>query len=538
MKTSIKPQNKGTYIVKTSIHCRVAAVLLVEGILSSAAFSQNVYHLDASTTAGADLTGYDSGSMYGPVNANIEFSGPLVGAAGTVASPFEYIGMGKQTTVTADNSGFHVLPLKLRNGDDVTATSTLKFNAYTTFGSGTLDIGAHNGMTFGYASNGKPQLAYETASIHDGGTLVSPYHLYLGQDVSANIAVVADGTIKAGSTHELHIVRQTAATHASRLTAFVGITNATVSAGSKIALMVGALGQNAANDDPANCRIVLGVGGAMQTKQIWHGGGGGTEIAFDGGRVRSPDDVVDAALFYVDGQAIKTDGTSGSSWPNPKIWLTGVNGNPVDVEIEHDRVLAGGRGGNLRTVNVTGSGGFTKRGAGTLFFNRIGEAVCDYTGPTAILGGGIVVSNNSFKVGRGDLSIAEGAFLNLNGFDAEFAGATGGGIVTNGAAAATLTLGCDGADAAFSVGVGERIDVVKTGAGTLTVSGAALANACNLTVAAGKVVFTGNSTTFGTVTVAAGATLDTTGIRFTCANLVRMPGATILPPEATVLTVR
>lgn len=521
------------------IHCRVAAILLGEIVLSSTAFSQSVYELDASTTTGADLTGCASGSMYGPESADIEFSGSLVGATGTAASPFEYIGRGKQTAITADNSGFHLLPLKLRNEDGVTATATLKFNAYTTFGTGTLDIGAYNRMTFGYTSNGKPQLAYETVSIHDGGALASSYHLYLGQNVSANIAVIDGGAITAGSSHELHIGRQTANAYASRLTAFVGITNATVSAGSKIALMVGALGQNASNDDPANCRFVLGEDGTLQTKQIWHGGGGGTEIAFDGGRVYSPDDAVDTALFYVDGQAIKTDGTSGSSWPNPKIWLTGVNGNPVDVEIDHDRLLAGGRSGDLRTVNVTGSGGFTKRGAGLLYFNQKGTAVCNYSGPTTILGGGIVVSNSTFKVGRGALSIAEGAILDLNGFDVEFSGAAGAGIVSNqSATVSTLTLGYGDADGTLSVEIGERVNVVKTGTGTLTVSGAALAATCDLTVESGKVVFAGHSSSYGTVRVQSGATLDTTGTRFSCANLIKEQGGTVLPPAATVLYIR
>ena len=522
--------------MNTRIRCRVAAALLGEVVLSSVAFSQNVYHLDVSTTTGVDLTGYDSGSMIGPATADISFSGSLLGAAGTAASPFEYIGMGKQTTVTADNSGFHTLPLKLYNADGVTATSTLKFNANgnTTAkfcANELLDIGAHNLVTFGYGScYGQATLSGRDIKVHDGGRLTTSYRMYFGCDKPIGISIVDGGSISVSQSIRIGWQNSATSSLSEPLTAFVGITNGTFSVGDIAYLQYNV---DTSDYETANCRIVLGPNAVFSANQVRHHGGGRTDFTFDGGSFVSSSADLRTPLFYADGTGY------GNTWPNPRIWLIGANGHPIEIEISADRELAGGKSSDQCMVYVSGNGGFTKRGAGTLFFNRKGKAVCDYTGPTAILGGGIVVSNDTFKVGCGDLSIAEGAFLDLNGFDAEFAGATGGGIVTNGAAAtSTLTLGYGGADAAFSVAVGERINVVKTGAGTLTISGAALANGCNLTVEAGKVVFAGSSSTFGTVTVASGATLDTTGTRFSCANLVRMPGATILPPEATVMIVR
>ncbi len=144
-----------------------------------------------------------------------------------------------------------------------------------------------------------------------------------------------------------------------------------------------------------------------------------------------------------------------------------------------------------------------------------------------------------FKPGRGDLAVSDGAFLDLNSFDAEFAAATGDGIVTNGAAAvSTLTLGYGNADAAFTVAIGERINVVKTGTGTLTVSGAALANDCDLTIEDGTVVFAGDSSSYGTVLVKSGATLNYSGTHFSCARIRKEHGGTILPPGATTIIVR
>ena len=144
-----------------------------------------------------------------------------------------------------------------------------------------------------------------------------------------------------------------------------------------------------------------------------------------------------------------------------------------------------------------------------------------------------------FKPGRGALSLSAGTFLDLNGFDVEFADATGEGVVSNRAeAVSTLTLGYGNVDGVFLAAVGERVNVVKTGTGTLTVSGAALANGCNLTIEDGTVVFSGDSSTYGTVTVKSGATLDHAGTHFSCANLVRERGGLILPKPGFMMILR
>lgn len=285
-------------------------------------------------------------------------------------------------------------------------------------------------------------------------------------------------------------------------------------------------------------RIVIGEGGLLCANCISHYGAGNSHISFDGGCYKpASGESASLPLFNVRGY-IKWGSTT--SYPEPHITAEGINGHPIDVENALDRNLSGGSDGGNRQINVTGTGGFTKRGDGKLFFNRLNaKSTCDYTGPTTVLGGGLVVTNSVFKPGRGDLAVADGAFLDLNSFDAEFAAATGDGIVTNGAdTVSTLTLGYGDTNAAFTVAIGERINVVKIGTGTLTVSGAALANTCDFTIEAGTVVFAGDSSSYGTVTVKSGATLDITGTRFSCGQLVTKPGSTLLPPYATVVYVR
>lgn len=274
--------------------------------LGSTALADEVYQLDATTTTGVDLTGYAADRMEGPSSANVEFSGPLTGASGTASSPFELIGKGKTIVVKADNSGFHTIPLKLYNADGVTATSMLKFDAGSVFGSGSLDVGSHNRFNFGYGANsGSDTIAYDTINIHDGGIL-DGYHLYFGKNNSLRISVTAGGKIESTTTYNIRFGQQDAATE-SPITVFLGITNATVSAtgkkadgtigGGVVALMTGVPATDAATE---NCRIVLGENGVLRANQIKQEGGGRSNIIFDGGRIQSLNNVpISTELFYV-----------------------------------------------------------------------------------------------------------------------------------------------------------------------------------------------------------------------------------------------
>ncbi len=521
-------------ISKTSL----TAALLAAGTMALTAYGDPlIYRLDASTSTGLDLTsmsGYYADRMEGPLSADVTFSGALtVDPAVSAANPFQLIGNGKTIRVNAAGSGFHSLPLKLYNATGKTGQSRLMFKSGDTYNGGSIDVGAYNVLYFDINDS---YVNSATANVHDGGRIYG-IGLTFGQNAQTSVSVKDSATVE--GDYYVRLGRQTAATE-SPVKAFLGITNATVKVGTTynapndgkggVVLMF-----NAPDSDTENCRVVLGPGGILKSRFISHHGGGRSTIAFDGGKY-TDQGATTAPLFHVYGH------NYAGGWPSPWMFVEGINGNPIDITISTDRNLAGGEVNGTRKICITGNGGFTKRGAGTLYFNRHNGAAsyCDYTGPTAILGGGIVVTNSVFKPGRGALTVAEGAFLDLNTFDAEFSDATGAGIVSNRAATvSTLSLGYGNANGAFSIALGERVNVAKTGTGTLTVSGAALANTCDFTVSAGTVVFSGDSTSYGTVMVESGATLDASAVEFACARLVKQPGATVLTkPKATTILMR
>ena len=520
------------------------AAMLAAGTMAFTAYGDPlIYRLDATTSSGVDLTamsGYYADRMEGPASGDIEFSGALtVDPAVSAANPFQLIGNGRRITEKSGSSdGFHVIPLRMVNNSGVTSESKLLFKTSATFNGASLDIGAHNKLQFDYVNNGKAFVNAASATIHGNSAMLQGFAMDFAQNGQSDVSVTDGGKIQAD--YWLRLGTQNASVNPA-VRAFLGITNATVTVGSGAGVdlnngkggLVLMFNVNASYDTE-NCRVVLGSGGTLNSRFISHQGGGRSTIAFDGGKYTYQSAATEP-LFHVYGYSY------AGNWPSPWMFVTGINGHPIDIEISSDRNLSGGTANGSRKVCITGDGGFTKRGAGVLTFTRHNGtySTCDYTGPTTILGGGIVVTDSAFKPGRGDLAVADGAFLDLAGFDAEFAAATGAGIVSNSAVTvSTLTLGYGNANAAFTVAIGERINVVKTGTGTLAISGAALANECDLTIEAGTVVFTGDSSTYGTVTVKSGATLDITGTRFACEDLVTKPGSTLIPPPATVVFVR
>ena len=495
--------------------------------------AEQIYSLDTSISAGLDLmsmTGFFADRLYGPVTTDITFSGPLTADSSiSKENPFLILGRGKKITVNGGNSGLHQLPLKLSNADGDYGTSKLTISAGSRFSGPSLDVGAHNEFSYDWVNYGNVELACETIDVHDGGKL-SGYGLALGCDANVCVSVLDNATVTGSSYCRLG--SQTAAV-VENLTAFMGITNATVTAngtatsdGKVFSLMYNCIGR----DGVENCRVVLGTGGTIVANTISHHGGGLSTIVFDGGRYLSKHTTQTQPLFHCYGFGYN------NSWMSPIIVVKGINGNAIDLEIPADRMLASGSSSGSRAVNLTGTGGLTKRGAGTLTFNRYKSSTCDYTGPTAILGGGLVVMDENFKPGRGALTIAESSFLDLNGIDCTFTSAQGAGEVRNGGAEmAELVLGEGNASGVLEVMTVTNVIVRKIGAGTLTVSGAALASASDLAIDAGVVKFAGDSTALrGSVEIAVGATLDIRGVSFACEKLINR--GTILSDSATSLT--
>ena len=512
-------------------------------IVAAVASGQSIYQLTSTTSTGLDLTamsGYYADRMYGPSSGEIEFSGPLTyDSAVSASNPFQLIGRGGKIkvkkTASTNTTNLNRVPLKLYADDGVSTISQLYFYDLGYAGA-SLDIGRGYRMEYDYKNgNGEGWVSSDTIMVHDGGDLKSDYRLVVGGNMSVSVSVTSGASITAGQGLTLGLQNKSLS---PVITAFMGITNGTVTAGgtdlSNGRAFTIMFNGGTWNADAAH--VVIGEGGLLRANSISHSGAGNSRISFDGGSYKpASGESASLPLFNVRGYI----SWGSNHYPEPHMTVEGSNGHPIDVETALNRNLSGGTASGNRQINLTGDGGFTKRGAGTLTFNRLNDnSTCNYTGPTTILGGGIVVTNSVFKPGRGDLAVSDGSFLDLNSFDAEFAGATGAGIVTNGAdSVSILTLGYGNTNAEFSVAIGERINVVKTGTGTLTVSGSALANTCDLTVEAGTVVFTGDSSSYGTVRVKSGATFDSRGTRFSCERIIKERGGTVLPPAATVVYV-
>lgn len=160
---------------------------------------------------------------------------------------------------------------------------------------------------------------------------------------------------------------------------------------------------------------------------------------------------------------------------------------------------------------ISGSGEVTKTGAGLLEF----RAVNTYTGNTDIQEGTLVLGVANAIPATNTINV-DGT-LDLDGKDATFGSFEGSGVIDtrSGTGTSTLTTGSDNTNKTFSGSIRNSsgtLALLKTGAGTLTLSGANTYN--SFTNIMGGVLKLGSSNTIpntSAVIVGAGATLDLNG---------------------------
>jgi autotransporter-associated beta strand protein len=191
----------------------------------------------------------------------------------------------------------------------------------------------------------------------------------------------------------------------------------------------------------------------------------------------------------------------------------------------------------VSTTKITGAGGLSKTGAGTLLLS----AANDYTGGTTV-SSGLVLLNNSTALGSSSGSLTvNGGIVDLNGQNISVGNLTGsGGTIWNngpnsGSSAVTLTIGNGNTGGGTYAGLIQdnngastgTVAVTKTGTGTITLSGTNTYTGVT-TVTGGQLFINGNSsaatgavnvnsggttlggsgTTGGAVTVASGSNLS------------------------------
>lgn len=216
-------------------------------------------------------------------------------------------------------------------------------------------------------------------------------------------------------------------------TGLLSVTSGTVSAPTTI------LGLNGAGLGA----VTLSTNGVLLTGQVSEGGGTGT-LDFQGGVVRATGNSSDFFSGFEAGDV--TVGLSGAV----------IDSNGYDITI---------------SAPLDGGGGLFKRGAGTLTLSGSNS----YAGGNTLAAGTLRVGHqNALGSTAGDLFVATGAALDVNGYSLSVGDLGGGGLVTNSSGSSVLFSVNQTADGTFSGRLSDgsgTLGLVKSGTGTLTFSG-------------------------------------------------------------------
>ncbi len=137
-----------------------------------------------------------------------------------------------------------------------------------------------------------------------------------------------------------------------------------------------------------------------------------------------------------------------------------------EVTLGAGTLTAGGDGTTTTfSGSIGGSGGLTKTGAGSLTLAGSNR----YTGATLVSDGTLVAGRTDSFAADSATTVAEGAELDLAGFDQTVGSLAGAGLVSLGSA--TLTAGGDGSSTTFSGSIAGSGGLTKAGGGMLTLNG-------------------------------------------------------------------
>ena len=504
---------------------RVLASFFSAAAICLSAQALEVYQIPGNVTDGIDLLGmsdnYYTDRLKGRNSCTI--SGEVTHSDVSVENPFLLMGNHTVTTAFNPSTKLDTIPIRIVDGGAwkyLTDGGSLAIY-HSGSGHGQLDIEKGFFQAYAlrlYGEDAERSVLYVTNDcrvelattlfigsherngtfVLDGGDFIAYSAVVMGQytnssgtasaNTSVNTAIVANATLNLDSTGES-------------------------------AFRMGRWGATDGADKATDRNVlILGEGGVLYSKSISRHADARGHIFFRGGKYKC----FRRGTGNTSNNVISGDG-------NGTLELEG-DGYPIHIDV-------GTNVFNLcydwtSPTRLTGNGGFKKSGSGKLTINYANNRL------RSSFSGGVFVDDGILSVdaGRGDripatnlLTVAESAVFDMNGSAVGFTGAVGAGVVTNSSeSAATLTLGYGDGDYTFSATVGGDVSIVKAGNGTLTVSGNAANNACDLDIMSGSVAFgVKNSSAYKNVTVRSGATLDISKCNFVCAKLVKEPGGTI-----------
>ena len=357
--------------------------------------------------AGAGATGGTDGSAFG---SGIFFAG----SGGAIF--FESVA-GETQTINdsiADQLGSG-------GGTDLPGRSLLKI------GGGTLVLNAANNYSGGTQMNGGTVQVASAAALGTGDVLLA----------SSTLAVTGTTSFKQafelGNDGTLDVAAGRTATFSNVFTENIETPNSslTIAGGGTVALANGGSSYSGGTTVIGNSTVSIGADGAL-----------GAAAA----GVTLGDATSAGTISFRDNSAFAT----------ARAFTLGAGGGIFDT--------AGNAAIDL-TGSITGAGGLAKTGTGTLTLFGANT----YTGATLVAGGVLRAGvENAFNT-AGAMRVDAGATLDLNGNSQVVGSLLGGGGVTLGSA--TLTTGGDETSTLFSGTIAGSGDLVKTGAGTLILTG-------------------------------------------------------------------
>jgi len=346
-----------------------------------------------------------------------------------------------------------------------------------TLGAGTLTAGGNNTSTTflgtisgtgGLTKTGSGTLTLTGTNTYSGATTVSAGTLYIGG--SGAMSAASDYTIASGALLQVNDTLGT-------------VTAGSIAGAGQIRIESGSTLETGATNasttfsgmiwDSGSIRKV-GSGTLTLTQENTYSGG--TTIA--GGAISISKDVnlgAPSGVLTLDGGMLQVTGTTLHELTRSIV--LGSNGGGFDIV----------EASNTFTVNqsLSGTGSFTKAGAGTLLLKGSNS----YSGATAVSTGTLRAGSANAFSANSTFTVASGATLDLASLNQTVGSLAGVGTVTLGSG--TLTAGANNSSTTFSGKITGTGGVTKTGTGTLTLTGANTYTG-STTVSAGKLVVNGS----------------------------------------------
>lgn len=434
------------------------------GTISGSVWSTNSggpYTSTLNTGGGAILNFNNTGSATG---ANISstantwnFGAPITwSAGGTVGSANTVITFNVSSGVLQDFGGSQSFSTSASAGFIKTGAGALSFTASAAYGggftlsNGTMVIRGINALGSGVVNlNGGTLAANANRSIITGSIVIGG-NVQFGE-ISSNVSLAGVNNISFSSAVPV-------ALGSSIRTLTLGNS----ASHSLLGTISGAGGLTfAANSNGSTGTFVLSSGNTYSGKTQLTGGivSGSGESMFGANPVGFTADQI-----TFNGGTLSASGSLAFS-SNRGITLIGTSNT---LNCNSNRITL--------TNEVTGSGGFTKTGAGGSGDTLLLSGVHTFTGAVTVANGYLKLNSSNIYPNTSALTISSGAFLDLKANSDTIGSLAGAGTVTSSlAGSVTITIGGNNTSTTFS-GVAQNgngtVSLTKYGSGTLTLTGA------------------------------------------------------------------